>query len=58
LGTDAREFPADFPVFVRYTKAIRSLPDATMSWRPLSVTDALSGLTEDSRLTLRGDTQS
>jgi hypothetical protein len=53
LGTDSREFPADFPVFVRYTKAMRSLPDATTSWRPLSVTGALSGLTDDSRLSLR-----
>lgn len=58
LGTDPSAFPADFTVFTRYTRAMRSLPEATTPWRPLPVTDAVSGLTGDSRLRLRGHTQS
>jgi hypothetical protein len=52
LGTDPSAFPTDFPVFVRYTQALRSLSDAVTPWRPLSVADALTGLTTDPRLTV------
>jgi len=50
LGTDPSAFPADFTVFARYTRAMRSLPDATTPWRPMSVEEAIAGLTADSRL--------
>jgi hypothetical protein len=52
LGTDPATFPDDFPVFVRYTKALRSLPDAAAPWRPMTVEEALSGLAADARLTI------
>jgi hypothetical protein len=57
LGTDPSAFPADFPVFVRYTKAMRSLPDAVTPWRPMSVVDALTGLTAEPRLTVQTSAQ-
>jgi hypothetical protein len=53
LGTDESDFPADFTVFARYTPAMRSLPDATTPWRPMSVEEAITGLTADSRLTVQ-----
>jgi hypothetical protein len=56
LGTDPSAFPADFPVFVRYTKALRSLPDAATPWRPIPVADAITGLTADRRLTVQRQT--
>jgi hypothetical protein len=52
LGTDPSSFPADFPVFVRYTKALRALPDATTPWRPMALEEALAGLAATSRLTV------
>jgi hypothetical protein len=56
LGTDSSAFPADFPVFVRYTRALRSLPDAVTPWRPLSVADAITGVAADPRLTVQRST--
>ncbi|MDX6357258.1 MAG: hypothetical protein QOH37_312 [Nocardioidaceae bacterium] len=53
LGVDPSAFPADFPVFVRYTTASSSLPDGATRWRPMSVTEALTGLTAESRLTVQ-----
>jgi hypothetical protein len=50
LGTDPSAFPADFPVFVRYTRAMRSLPDARQAWRPMPLDFALSALTESQRV--------
>jgi hypothetical protein len=50
LGVDARAFPADFPVFVRYAKELRSLPDAAPAWLPMTVEDALAGLASDPRI--------
>lgn len=44
LGVNARAFPADFPVFARYTSALRSLPDSGLPWSPLTIDDALAGL--------------
>jgi hypothetical protein len=56
LGTDPSAFPADFPVFVRYTRALRSLPDALTPRRPMPVADAITGLTADRRLTVQQST--
>jgi len=53
MGTDSSAFPADFPVFVRYTKALKSLPEAVTPWQPMGVADAINGLTSDPRLTLQ-----
>jgi hypothetical protein len=50
LGTDPAAFPADFGVFVRYTKALRSLPAADVPWRPMRVEDALTGLNAGPRV--------
>jgi hypothetical protein len=50
LGTDPASFPADFPVFVRYSKALRSLPRAHAGWRAMTVEEALAGLAAGSRL--------
>ncbi|MFL6136116.1 MAG: hypothetical protein ACJ72A_25140 [Nocardioidaceae bacterium] len=50
LGVDPTAFPSDFAGFARYTKALRSLPEATRPWSPLAVDDALAGLTSDPRL--------
>lgn len=44
LGVNPKTFPADFPVFARYTTALRSLPDAGLPWSPLSVEEALAAL--------------
>jgi hypothetical protein len=52
LATDPSAFPTDFPVFVRYTRALRTLPDAVTPWRPMPVADAITGLTADARLTV------
>lgn len=46
LGVDAKAFPADFPVFARYTPALRSLPDSDARWAPLGLDEALAGLAE------------
>lgn len=53
LGTDPSASPADFPVFVRYSKAVKSLPEAITPWRAMAVADAISGLTADPRLTVQ-----
>jgi hypothetical protein len=53
LGTDPSAFPTDFPVFVRYTRALRSVPDAVTPGRPMPVADAITGLTADGRLTVQ-----
>jgi hypothetical protein len=53
LGTDPSAFPADFPTFVRYTRALRSLPDAAVPWQPMSVDTALSGLSDGPRVHVR-----
>jgi hypothetical protein len=50
LGADPSAFPADFPVFVRYTRTLRSLPGTATPWRPMPVADAITGLTGDRRL--------
>ena len=50
LGTDASSFPADFPVFVRYTHALRSLPETSRPWRPMSVDAALTDLSDEPRI--------
>jgi hypothetical protein len=50
LGVDPTAFPADFTTFARYAKALRSLPDATRPWSPLTVHEALAGLTSDPRV--------
>jgi hypothetical protein len=52
LGTGSSAFPADFTVFVRYTRALRTLPIAVTPWRPLPVADALTGVAADPRLTV------
>jgi hypothetical protein len=44
LGVDPEAFPADFTTFARYTKALRSLPDATGPWSPMPIEEALAGL--------------
>jgi hypothetical protein len=53
LGVDASAFPADFPTFVRYSKEVRSLPAAAGTAAPMSVEQALTGLTTDDRITVR-----
>ena len=52
LGVDANAFPADFGVFVRYARALRSLPDAAPAWLPMTVDDALAALATDPRITV------
>jgi hypothetical protein len=52
LGVDTSAFPADFAVFARYARALRSLPDATRPWSPLPVEEALDGLRAASRITV------
>ncbi|HEY3529677.1 MAG TPA: hypothetical protein VGK78_11040 [Nocardioides sp.] len=52
LGVDARAFPADFPVFVRYARALRSLPEGAATWLPMTVDAALAGLATDPRITV------
>jgi hypothetical protein len=52
-GPTRRTLPADFPTFVRYTKALRSLPDASVPWRPMSVDTAAAGSSEGSRVDVR-----
>jgi hypothetical protein len=52
LGVDPAEFPADFTVFARYARALRSLPDATRPWQPMAVDEALAGLAVASRVTV------
>jgi len=54
LGTDPSSFPVDFPVFVRYTRALRSLLDASTPWQPMALEDALTGLESASRLRVHG----
>jgi hypothetical protein len=44
LGTDPSSFPADFPVFVRYSRELRRLPEVAHHWTPLPVDHALAGL--------------
>lgn len=44
LGVDADAFPADFGVFARYARALRSLPVSSRSWSPVPVEEALAGL--------------
>jgi hypothetical protein len=53
LGTDPSTFPADFPVFARHTRALRSLPDAVTPWRPMPVADALTSLRTEPRLSVQ-----
>lgn len=53
LAVDASAFPDDFAVFARYSRALRALPDAARPWRPLPVDDALAGLGQSPRITLR-----
>jgi hypothetical protein len=50
LGTDSATFPADFTVFVRYTKALGSLPSEGGRWRAMTVEEALAGLSADRRI--------
>jgi hypothetical protein len=52
LGTDPTAFPADFPVFVRYAKQLRALPQADGQFTTMSVEDALRGLAAGSRVTV------
>ena len=54
LGVDRDAFPADFAVFARYARAMRSLPDATRPWSPLPVHDALEGLPAARDVTVGG----
>lgn len=54
LGTDPSSFPADFPVFVRYTSALKALPEVDTPWQPMALEQALTGLAGDPRLTVRG----
>jgi hypothetical protein len=56
LGTDPSAFPADFPVFVRYTKALGSLPDASTPWQPMPVAHAVEGLAREPRLGVQTST--
>jgi len=53
LGVDAKAFPADFNVFVRYTKSLKGLPDATRPWSALSVEEALAGLAAAPRISVQ-----
>jgi hypothetical protein len=53
LAVDVEKFPDDFPVFVRYAQALRSLPPARHPHQPVPVSDALAGLARDRRLTVR-----
>jgi hypothetical protein len=53
LGTNPSTFPADFPVFVQSTKALRSLPDTSTPWQPMALDKALTGLQAGSRLTVQ-----
>lgn len=55
LGVDAKAFPADFPVFARYTSALRSLPDSGLPASVLDVQEALAGLRAAPRLSVTGD---
>lgn len=50
LGTDPSSFPADFPVFVRYSKAIDSLPNLNQAVKPMTIDEGLSGLSHDPRI--------
>jgi hypothetical protein len=53
LGVDADAFPSDFAVFVRYGRALRSLPEAPGGpWPRMPVDTALAGLAEDDRIRL------
>ncbi|MDQ4051177.1 MAG: hypothetical protein M3237_00555 [Actinomycetota bacterium] len=52
LGVDAADFPADFTVFARYARALRSLPDAARPWQPMPVDEALAGLADAARVTV------
>jgi hypothetical protein len=53
LGTDATTFPADFPVFARYSRALRSLPCAVPTPAAITVDHALAGLSRDPRIEVR-----
>jgi hypothetical protein len=50
LGTDPTTFPADFAVLARYSKAIGSLAVVDPAPRPMTIEDALAGLSRDPRI--------
>lgn len=52
LGVDPSAFPADFSTFVRYSRALESLPPAAHPWERLAVDRALAGLAADPRITV------
>jgi hypothetical protein len=56
LGVDPAAFPADFTVFARYSKALRSLPEATRPWVPMAIDEALSGLNRAPGVTVHQQT--
>jgi hypothetical protein len=52
LGVDPSAFPADFPTFVRYSRALRSLPPAAQPWKKMTVEQALDGLATEPRIVI------
>ncbi|MBO0845288.1 MAG: hypothetical protein J2P22_07745 [Nocardioides sp.] len=52
LGVDPAVFPADFPAFVRYHRALRSLPPAARPWEQMTIDQALNGLAADARVSV------
>jgi hypothetical protein len=56
LGVDPSAFPADFPTFVRYSRALGSLPPAAHAWKQLPVERALGGLAAGPRVTVERPT--
>jgi hypothetical protein len=53
LGVHPDQFPADFAVFARYTKALRSLPSTSRPWVPMSIEAAVVGLTTAEGVTVK-----
>jgi hypothetical protein len=52
LAVDATAFPSDFSAFARYAGALAKLPEASPTWSPLFLDQALSGLAADPRVTV------